>query len=141
MQSELLIFEKIAEGQPISKSEVEAAIKVLEGMMAEAEEKAPPGYVTRLQESIDRIRAYKPKRGRKARPLSEIQKDIEAAQEMVHRYRTARQYDIAAKWEYNRDEYQKEYYAAVKGQMYIPDLKEVGNNDRQYVYTGIQQCI
>ena len=139
--STLKIFDLMAEGKPISRQDAETAIKSLEGMMVEAREKGPESYVEKLQDSIDRIREYRKRNKPKARPVQEIQKDMEASQEMIYSYRTNRLYEMAARWEHNRDEYQKEYSASLLGKRYVPELREVEGNARTRTSDGFQLCI
>ncbi len=139
--SNLKIFEVMADGKPVSKQDAEAAIKSLEKMLKEAREKGPESYADRIEDSISRIREYRKRNKPKSRPVIEIQKDIEAAQEMIYSYRMNRLYDLAARWEYNRDEYKKEYDAALIGKRYAPDLKEVEGIVRTRVPEGFQVCL
>lgn len=141
MNSPLLIFDAIREGRPVSRKEADDAISLLTDMLEEARERGPEGYVIKLQDSIDRIREYRKRRHVKPRTMGDIQKDIEAAQQMIYNYRVNRQYERAARWESNRDEYEKEYKAAVLGKMYIPELKEVDENVREHIPEGFQLCL
>lgn len=139
--SSLKIFEIMAEGRPISRQDADAAIKTIEGMLDEAREKAPAPYVEKLEESISRIREYRKKNRLKHRPIVDIQTDLEAAQQMIYSYRVNRLYETAARWEHNRDEYQKEYDAALLGKLYTPELKEVERIDRTREPEGFQICL
>jgi hypothetical protein len=141
MNSSLAIFETMNEGRPVSRKEAEEAIVVLTDMLTEAREEGPEGYVIRLQDSIERIKEYRKRRCVKPRSIGEIQRDLEAAQQLIYEYRVKRQYGMAAKWEHNRDEYDHEYRDALLGKMYIPDLKEVEGNVKDFIPEGFQVCL
>ena len=98
-------------------------------------------YADRIEDSISRIREYRKRNKPKPRPIQEIQRDLEASQEMIYAYRMKRLYETAARWEHNRDEYKKEYDAALLGKRYPPDLKEVENCGRTRTSDGFQVCI
>lgn len=140
--STLFVFEAMNEGRPVTKRDLDAAIRTLEEMLPEAREKGPPGYVSRIQESIERARQYKKVRGLKPRSYDEIQKDIDGAQLMVNEYRLKRKYELAARWERNRDEYQKEYREAIAGRPYVPKVEEADENAaREWIPEGFQVCL
>lgn len=139
MNSPLSIFEAMNEGRPVTKKEIDAAIKHLEDMLPEAQERGQAGYVARIQDSIERARQYKKVRGIKARPYDEIQNDIEGAQRLVNDYRVHRKYELAARWERNRDEYDQEYREALMGRAYIPKIEEADINvAKSWVPDGFQ---
>ena len=136
------VFEAMNTGQPVTKKDLDAAIKTLEKMLTEAVDKGPPGYASRIQDSIERARKYKKLRGVKQRTFAEIQRDIEIAQEMVNEYRISRKYEQAARWERNRDEYGKEYSDALLGKAYIPKVEEADDHAaRTYIPEGFQMCL
>lgn len=141
MNSSLTILQAMVEGRPVSRQEAEDAISVLSNMLEEAREKGPEGYVARLQDSIERIKEYRKRRCVKPRSISDIQSDIEAAQQFIYEHRIKRQYEMAAKWEHNRDEYDREYREALLGRMYAPELKEVESNVKEFVPEGFQLCL
>lgn len=140
--STLIVFEAINDGKPVPKRDIDAAIKTLEEMLPEARERGPAGYALRIQDSIEKARQYKKVRGIKPRAFGEIQKDIECSQQMVNDYRMHRRYELAARWERNRDEYQKEYAEAAQGRPYIPKVEEADENAaRAYVPDGFQMVL
>ncbi len=142
MNSPLWIFEAMNEGRPVTKKDIDAAIKALEAMLPEAQDRGPEGYVSRIQDSIERARQYKKVRGIKPRSLSDIQRDLECAQRFVNDFRIHRNYDQAARWERNRDEYDREYKEALLGRPYITKVEEADENAaRQWIPDGFQICL
>lgn len=142
MGSPLLIFEAMNAGQPVTKREIDEAIKTLEEMLPEARDRGPEGYVARIQDSIEKARQYKKVRGIKPRSIEEIQRDIDSAHEMVSSYRIHRKYEMAARWERNRDEYDKEYKEALLGRPYIPKVEEADENAaKNRLPEGFQLCL
>jgi hypothetical protein len=140
--STLIVLEAVNSGRPVPKRDLDAAIRTLEDMLAEAQERGTPRYVSRIQESIERIRQYKKVRGIKPRSFEEIQQDIDSAQLMINEYRMKRRYELAARWERNRDEYQKEYKEATAGRPYIPKVEEADENAaREWIPDGFQICL
>lgn len=141
-KSALTVLEAVNAGQPVPKRDLEAAIKTLEGMLPEARERGAEWYVSRIQESIEKVRQYKKVRGIKPRSLGDIQKDIEGAQQLISEYRMHRRYELAARWERNRDEYQKEYAEAVSGRPYIPEVEEADEHAaRAWIPEGFQMVL
>jgi len=141
-KSTLTVFQAINAGQPVPKRDIDAAIKTLEEMLPEARERGAEWYVSRIQESIERARQYKRIRGLKPRSLSEIQKDVEGAQLLIDDYRMYRKYELAARWEKNRDEYQKEYREAISGRPYVPEIEEADENAaKTWIPEGFQMVL
>ena len=117
------ILQMVNENRPVSRKQSDEAIDILEKMKIEGKERNLDDHVNRLEDMIDRIKCH---RNRKfnPRPLHEIQKDIDKAQDLIVTYRMNRQYEIGAKWERYRDEYIKEYAESVKGKLYIPNFNQ-----------------
>lgn len=136
---------KMNHGEHITDEERNMAVDCLSGKYDEAVKRGLVRWQESLMDLAERIAGYKAPTKRelqaiqnpKARSLSVISSDIEKATSLIREYERCRRFDKAARWAFNREEFEKEFSAAQRGDIYKPQIKDsemLGN----HVSQGIQ---
>lgn len=134
------IMKKMEENKRLNPKEKDVAISILKEQLAGHEKHGRNLFAEKCRDSIEKIEGYKPKRYKltkrqSSRSLGEITKDIEAATELIRRYNMSRNYDAATAWLRNRAELEKEFYAALSGEVYSPEMENTEGFE-EWLYRG-----